>query len=1370
MSIQVKVLIQTDGGYMTKMVSFPLMVSVHEANQIVREKLPDGGVDCSLFQPFVQPPKEGSEVSEKKKKKKKDEAPKEQDTRGVWMKLTKSLESYDVGGDDVLLFRKRHVVIKVKTADEATKAVIVDLMQPVKEVVRTICQKFGLDRTDEYAVQWEHNGAWLIMNKTLTEQGDAEKVLVLKKRFYVSDSELDKNSPVQLHLAYIQGREMVTSGLHQTSREEASMFAALQAQVEFGIFNPHNHKPGFRPLAQFVPPQYAKGKEYKELENMILHNWKGLGTMTQLDAKYRYHLLCMTLRTYGMTLFAVIHNEKNKKGKIVPVPMKLGFTANEILFMNEDAKVTLKQFVYSHLRRWNYKEHEILLDFGDYGDFENEQGPVVFQTDQGAEISSLISGYIDILVRINQSTGEELQERGDIAEVQGVGQAKGRVAVGMTTSTVSGFADGMDSITQITDLSTFKTAFQSYQVPTLHQLNATAAGTALTFEQLSHQLESHNSQIMGLAEKMEAAAAAHDGQELCNLSKAMGIVVTNVLQDAQRAAIVAKDAVHKQRLLNSCSTVLQALDKYTDKLMAFEASPNAETKAAVALARLNLDNAIEAVNATMRNNAPDEDMGYLLYELAKNVGVSLEEMLATAPAPSGKAAKEFTATKASVVQANAEMLETVEVLGQFACDPAIRARLHQHISKVQPATAKLMQLTATSGTASSDAQQLLAGDIQSLEEMLDNTRIDIDQQTLPYLRASQVALNESENILADPNNAEAVLESAKLIKDTIPVILAHAKMLGENNADGSGARVLESARQATYCAKLLLEEINKPAGQRSAEEIRKYAQHIHDSVLDVLGDDTILMHKAALLDRSKVAATGVLRVGQVARVRRTTNPNLLTAAKNADQAVQDLLAAMRRAVGSEGDDRLNINNLSAVAEQFSQKAQKDVITVVRSADGSSAQVCDAAEADLQCLDDETMQYRIIGRLADIEYATEPFHAAEAMLQAMIFANDAGKFSTTASREEVLKELRPAASMFGQSLHGISAAVRSEQSFNEPLGNLSTATQKIIKVTMGLVANSRFKHERDLLVEASRQLAIDVNKLISALKNVAEEKKEGVMDDVVAGIGSSIASFQKIVALSQQEGGHLNLDNGDLGDGCKFDAELEAKAEEALGEAKFEIDQHLTYLQSVSAGIDREADPRNNVNGAIVDSVIALVSSTSAVVGAAGNAQNELVANLRNAATRHVYARNPALAQGLIDAARHVLSSINDLTRGLNGDTIGTLSQQELATHAEDVSKSVEILASAVRAGTQARSDNLFNAARTVSDATHSLLNAAKMIEDAPEQETVEADDFGIDAYTMQEIKVQMRIAELEHQLEKARKKYDRLMKTTVSPDKTWTNA
>ena len=60
-----------------------------------------------------------------------------------------------------------------------------------------------------------------------------------------------------------------------------------------------------------------------------------------------------------------------------------------------------------------------------------------------------------------------------------------------------------------------------------------------------------------------------------------------------------------------------------------------------------------------------------------------------------------------------------------------------------------------------------------------------------------------------------------------------------------------------------------------------------------------------------------------------------------------------------------------------------------------------------------------------------------------------------------------------------------------------------------------------------------------------------------------------------------------------------------------------------------------------------------------------------------------------------------------------------------------------------------------------------MIEELPDDEDdTDAENFGIDAYTLQEIKIQMKIAELEHKLERARKKYQTLLNTKVSST-TW---
>ena len=1374
--ITLKVQIQGDtlSETVTRTFRFPATISVHDANQQIREKLLEGGNDRSLFlltnQPVAMSEKDKKKKKKKSKKGEEEEAP---DMRGIWMRQNRLLDSYDVGGDDVVLFRKRHVVIKVKTADESTKAVVVDLMQPVKDALQAIGIKFGLDRTDEYALQWEGTDTWLKVNKPLTEQGDPNNVIVLKKRFYITDRELDKELPVQLHLAYVQGREMIVSGLHPTTKDEAAMFAALQAQVEHGIFNAHTHKPGFLDLPHFLPPQYLK---VKDMETTVLHYWKGLGTMTSLDAKYKYHQLCMTLRTYGTTIYAVVRNEKNKKGKVVAVPQKLGFTATHIQVMSDDCKVVLKEFLYGHLRKWNFSDKEIVLDFGEF----NSDGPMQFLTTQGADISSLISGYVDILVRNQKSLGEELKEEGVKAEIQSVGQARGRVAVGMTMSRVSGGID-MQNVSNITDLGSFQQAFQSYQVPTLHQLNASAASTSLTFEQLSSQVQSNGATLMRLAAQMQAAALAHNGQELGDLSKHMGMVVTNVLQDAQRAAIVAKEPVHKQRILDACQTSLNGLTRYTEALKAYEADPSEANKAALDLATLNLENSVEAVLAAMRNIEPDSDTGSLLLELAKNVGLSVGELCAMTEkeeegsdaAAAGKR-PELLKTATAIRHTAAEMFETVEVLGQYACDPAVRARMADRIAKLEPCTAELVTMTATMGYAATaeEAQKLVAEDVQALEAMLDNTHTDIDSSMLPYLRAVHTVLDESDRIVAHPDDITAAVESVKLIREAMPVLLARAKELCQESADGSNSRMLEYAQRAAFAAKAIVEESGKPADQCDAAALKSHAETLHLAVKGLLGEDELTMHKAVLFDRSKMAASSLLRVGQLARSKKHTNPDLVGAAQNADRAVRALLEAMRATAGNEGDDRVNVNNLSMVAAQFAKDAEAQAIAVLREADPESAELCDIASADVQALEEETQQYKVVGRLADIEYAVEPFRAAEAALQAIIYANEAEKFVCEESRDEVVKTLAPAAAQFGAALREIAEATKEGKPATEALGSLSSATQKVIRVAAGLVAKSRFKHERTLLVDASRQLALDVNKLISALRDAAKddhssESREAILET----IGITVASLQKIIALAQQEGGKLQLDSGDVGEGPKFDAELEAQAEEVLNQTRDEIEEQVALLQDVGAALDSDesGDPKNTVNSAIVESITALVQSTSAVVGAAGAAQNELVVNLRNIATRASYARNPALARGLIDAARHLLSSINDLTRGLNTDTISTLSQEELASHAENVSKAVELLVSATQAGIKAHSDTLFNAAHTVTDATRALVEAAKMIEDAPAEGNgadYDPEDFGIDSYTMEEIKIQMRIAELEHQLERARKKYDTLLKIKPGEDKS----
>jgi len=1367
-NLKVMIISETGSETMTKRFRFPASSAVLEANQQLRESIPGGGQDMALFKPKLQPGETEEVIIDKKKKKKKkgeEEPPAKLDMRGIWLKPNRTLESYDLGGDDVVYFRHRHKVIKVKTADEATKAVLVDLMQNVKEVITDVGKKFNLESTEEYALQFEATGAWLNQTKPITEQGDPDSVLVLKKRFYINDATLDASSPVQLHLAYIQGRDGIVSGMNPTTKDEAVLAAALQAQIEHGIFNPHVHKPGFLQLDKYIPPDKYK---IKDMESCILRQWKSLGAAEPSDLKHKYHKLCKTLATYGQTIYTVSRKELVKKKKI-DVVYKLGFTATEVLIMNEDCKVVLKHYPYDYLRRWQFTSQLVKLDFGEFC----PDGPFIFDTKQGPEIGSLISGYIDIRARLAKSTGKELEEKGDIAQLQDIGTAHGRAAVGMTTSISSGFG-GIQNIGGITDLASFQKAFESFNVPTLKDLSSSSVGTALTFEQLSKQMESQGSQIAKLCKQMECAVLAKNDQELANLSKNMAMVIQNLLQDAQRAASVAKDPAHKQRLLDSTKTVVTALREYTEALKAVKENPSEENKRRLALARAGLDNACESIMAAMRNVDPDPDMGDLLLQLARNVSLSVDEMLAMRDSLDGDTSAEATQFKSKCVKAQsatAEFVQSVEILGQYACDPIVREAVRSKMSDVGQIINDVADSSVLHGRANL-TQQDIASDLALFEDMLANSAMDIDQALIPYLRAANIVLDESERVMCDETNDAALEHAAALrIKPHVQIIVERAKLLGEDNADGSGARLMEAARQFALATRELLDKTE--GDSIDIVQAKKAATVINDDVHKILGDDELLMHKAILLDRSKHAARAALKLASAARQKSSKSSaqkDLLAASRAANKAVQDLLASVKRATGDEGDERVNLNNLSEQAERFCDEMFDNVLDPLRAADAELINLCDEVEPEIQNLFDETDKFAVVGRLADIEYALEPFRAAEAMLTAVIFANEAERFPPTAPRDELLKELAPAVSEFGQAIKEVQETAREGESPCDPLNDLACASRTVMAVVRGLVSSSRFKRERNILVDTARQLAIEINNLVGTLKLLAKGESEGTGQKLADAVSGSVAALHRIVALAEQEGGkQLVIDSSDLGEGTKCDPILEGKAEQALAETQEVIDEQVAHLATVSSELNSQSGPNTVVEAAICDAIQALVKSTGSVVGSARESQQELIKNLRIKTNRHIYARDPALAQGLIDAAKHLLSSVKDLTRGLEADSISTISQSELASNAEEVSKSVEILASAVRAGVSVKNDALVNAAKTVTESTKALLEAAKMIESRVEV-SEESEDMLIDEYTMLEIKQQMKIAELERMLKKAKHKCDELDRVVPGGDGSWKNA
>lgn len=110
---------------------------------------------------------------------------------------------------------------------------------------------------------------WVDVGRTLREQGiDESETVLLRRRFFFSDQNIDSRDPVQLNLLYVQARDAILDGTHPVTQDKgkselelnpkefllimrlfsffaACEFAGIQVHIQFGPYNEAKHKPGF---------------------------------------------------------------------------------------------------------------------------------------------------------------------------------------------------------------------------------------------------------------------------------------------------------------------------------------------------------------------------------------------------------------------------------------------------------------------------------------------------------------------------------------------------------------------------------------------------------------------------------------------------------------------------------------------------------------------------------------------------------------------------------------------------------------------------------------------------------------------------------------------------------------------------------------------------------------------------------------------------------------------------------------------------------------------------------------------------------------------------------------------------------------------
>eukprot|EP00117_Sycon_ciliatum_P001215 scpid5059/ scgid6971/ Talin-1 len=427
-NLSLKVNIPSTGA--VKTMQFDANMMVYDACKLIRDRLPDpsssSAKDFGMFLP--------------------DEDPK----KGVWLEPGRTLEYYLLKTGDLVEYRKKIRPLRVKMMDGALKTVMVDDSQIVEDLVKTICERIGVSNYEEYSLiheeddgdedkkkpsdkekelkvrdakkmeqirkQWHTDDElhWLNQDKSLREQGiDETSVLTLRKKYFFSDQNVDRNDPVQLNLLYVQARDGILQGSHPVSQDEAYQFAALQAQVQYSNYDSSKTK-AYVDVKEFLPKEYQK----KGVEKRILTEYAKLTGLTELNAKFRYIQLSRSLKTYGVSFFLV---KEKMKGKNKLVPRLLGVTKESVMRVDEKTKEVMKTWPLTTVRRWAASPNSFTLDFGDYS-----ESYYSVQTTEGETISQLIAGYIDIILSRQKQPERPLMEMDNEATMHEDEVAPGR--------------------------------------------------------------------------------------------------------------------------------------------------------------------------------------------------------------------------------------------------------------------------------------------------------------------------------------------------------------------------------------------------------------------------------------------------------------------------------------------------------------------------------------------------------------------------------------------------------------------------------------------------------------------------------------------------------------------------------------------------------------------------------------------------------------------------------------------------------------------------------------------------------------------------------------------------------------------------------
>uniref|UniRef100_A0ABM5FUZ6 Talin-1 isoform X2 n=1 Tax=Pogona vitticeps TaxID=103695 RepID=A0ABM5FUZ6_9SAUR len=867
-------------GNVVKTMQFEPSTMVYDACRIIRERVPEAQMG--------QPNDFGLFLS--------DEDPK----KGIWLEAGKALDYYMLRNGDTMEYKKKQRPLKIRMLDGTVKTVMVDDSKTVTDMLMTICARIGITNYDEYSLvremveekKEEQTGTlkkdktllrdekkmeklkqklhtddelnWLDHGRTLREQGiDDNETLLLRRKFFYSDQNVDSRDPVQLNLLYVQARDDILNGSHPVSFDKACEFAGYQCQVQFGAHNEQKHKPGFLDLKDFLPKEYIKQKG----ERKIFMAHKNCNNMSEIEAKVRYVKLARSLKTYGVSFFLV---KEKMKGKNKLVPRLLGITKECVMRVDEKTKEVIQEWSLTNIKRWAATPKSFTLDFGDYQD-----GYYSVQTTEGEQIAQLIAGYIDIILKKKKSKdhfGLEGDEESTMLED----------SVSPKKSTVL-----QQQFNQVNKAEHGSVALPAIIRPGAGGPENFQMGTMPQAQQQITSGQMHRGHMPPLTSAQQALTGT------INSSMQAVHAAQSNLDDFETLPPLGQDAASKAWRKNKMDESKHEIHSQVDAITAGTASvvnltagDPAETDytavgCAVTTISSNLTEMSKGVKLLAALMEDEGGNGRQLLQAAKNLAGAVSELLKTAQPSSAEPRQNLLQAAGAVGQTSGELLQQI---GESDTDPHFQDMLMQLAKAVASAAAALV---------------LKAKNVAQKTE-------DTTLQTQVIAAATQCALSTSQLVactkvvaptISSPVCQEQLVEAGKLVAKSVEgcVEASQAATADEQLLKHVGV----AATAVTQALNDLLEHIKRHA--TGGQPIGRYDQatdtilNVTENIFSSMGDAGEMVRQARILAQATSDLVNAIKADAEGETDLENSRKLLSAAKILADATAKMVEAAKGA-------------------------------------------------------------------------------------------------------------------------------------------------------------------------------------------------------------------------------------------------------------------------------------------------------------------------------------------------------------------------------------------------------------------------------------------------------------------------------------------